>query len=414
MDRTILHVDANCFYASVECLYHPEFRDKPVAVVGDVEKRHGIILTANYIAKRKYGIKTGEPLFEAKMKCRDLEAVKCNMPLYMKFSQKLKEILYRYSDLVESFGIDEAWVDVTNSRRLFGSGEEIAVQISNTVKYELGITVSIGVSFNKAFAKLGSDFKKPDGITVITRENFRQKVWCLPVSDLLNVGRRTAAKLLSKNIRTIGDLANASPAELKSWLGKNGNMLYDFANGFENSPVKPYNAYSQVKSISNSVTAVRDLKTPDDAKMIIYVLSDSIARRLREQKLFCKTVTVYVKTKNLTGFSRQCTLPEHTNLEKIISDSAISLFLTSCNLSVPVRAIGIAVGDLTDKKGFAQLDIYGNVQKAEKTERLERAEDELKNRFGSHCVKRGLLIKDSKLTDFDPKITHTVHPVGYC
>ena len=413
MDRTILHVDANCFYASVECLYRPELRDNPMAVVGDVEKRHGIILTANYIAKRNYGIKTGEPLFQAKLKCPQLAAVKSNMPLYIKFSKRLKEILFRYSDLVESFGIDEAWVDVTDSRKLFGSGEEIAEQINRTVKEELGITVSIGVSFNKAFAKLGSDFKKPDGITVITKENFRRKVWGLPVSDLLNVGRRTAAKLISKNINTIGELANTSPSELKSWLGKNGLMLYDFANGYENSPVKAYNDDSRVKSISNSVTASRDLTTADDVKMIIYVLSDSIARRLREQNLFCKTVSVYIKTNRLTGFSRQCTLSEHTNLEKIISGTAVSLFFASCSLSVPIRAIGITVGDLTDKKGFIQLDIYGNAQKAEKTERLERAEDELKNRFGSNCIKRGLLIKDSKLTGFDPKITHTVHPVGY-
>lgn len=413
MDRTILHVDANCFYASVECLHNPDIRDKPVAVVGDIEKRHGIVLTANYIAKKGYNIKTGEAVFEAKNKCPELVVVKADMQLYMKFSGLMKNILLRYSDLVESFGSDEAWVDVTNSRRIFGDGEKIAKSISDTVKYELGITVSVGVSFNKIFAKLGSDMKKPDGITVITRENFREKVWPLPVSDLLNVGRKTNAKLRLKNIRTIGELANTKPEELKSWLGKNGLMLYDFANGFEHSPVRAYDNNSEVKSVSNSITAGRDLKNNEDVKMIMFVLADSVARRLREQGLFGKTVSIWVKTNRLSGFSKQCTLDGYTNLERTISEAAFSLFCRSYNWYCPIRAVGIAVSDLSADRGYTQLDIYGCEEKKANIEKLEKAQDELKKRFGGLCVRRGVLMKDSGLTDFDPKATHTVHPVGY-
>ena len=412
MDRTILHVDANCFYASVECLYNPEIRNKPVAVVGDIEKRHGIVLTANYIAK-KYNVKTGEAIFEAKIKCPGLVVVKADMQLYMKFSRLMKKILLRYSDLVESFGSDEAWVDVTNSRRIFGDGEQIAKSISDTIKYELGITVSIGVSYNKVFAKLGSDMKKPDGITVITKENYKEKVWPLPVTDLLNVGRKTGARLALKNIKTIGELANTRPEELKAWLGKNGLMLYDFANGFESSPVKAYDNISLVKSVGNSITASRDLKNNEDVKMIMFVLADSVARRLREQGLFGKTVTVWIKTNTLTGFSKQCTLEGYTNLERTISEAAFSLFCKSYNWYCPVRAVGIAVSDLSADRGYTQLDIYGCEEKKANIEKLERAQDELKNRFGGLCVRRGILIKDNSLTYCDPKATHTVHPVGY-
>lgn len=406
MDRTILHVDANCFYASVECLHNPDIRNKPVAVVGDIEKRHGIILTANYIAK-KYNVKTGEAIFEARQKCPNLVLVKANMGLYMKFSRLIKEILLRYSDMVESFGSDEAWLDVTNSRKLFGNGEEIAKSISNTVKQELGITVSIGVSFNKVFAKLGSDMKKPDGITVITKENFKEKIWSLPVSNLLYVGKRTSAKLLTRNIKTIGDLANTKPEYLQSWFGKQGLTLYSFANGFDDSPVCKYDTQNTVKSVSNSITASRDLTNNDDVKMIIFVLADSIARRLREQGLYGKTVSIYVKNNTLSGYSKQCTLDKYTNLERTLSQTAFSLFCESYNWYNPVRAIGIAVSDLSFEKGYAQFDIYGSEEKNETIEKLEKAQDDLKRRFGSFCVRRGILIKDSKLTGFDPKSTPT-------
>ena len=412
MERTILHVDANCFYASVECLYNPEIRNKPVAVVGDIEKRHGIVLTANYIAK-KYNVKTGDVVWEAKRKCPKLVVVEANMPLYIKFSKLMNKILLRYSNLVESFGCDESWIDVTNSKRLFGDGMEIAKQISDAIKYELGITVSIGVSFNKVFAKLGSDLKKPDAISEITRENYKDIVWKLPVSDLLYVGRKTKEILFVRNIKTIGDLANANPENIEAWLGKTGLMIYDFANGRDYSPVSEYSERNLVKSVGNSTTTHRDLVNDEDVKMVMYVLSDSVARRMREQGLYGKTVSIFVKDNQLSSFTRQCTLNEYTNLEHTISEAAFSLFKGNYNWYYPVRAVGVSVSDVSLCEGYGQISINSDENKREQLLKLEQVQDELKARFGSFCVRRGSLIKDIELTGFDPKITHTVHPVSY-
>jgi len=411
VDRTILHVDANCFYASVECCKNPELKGKPVAVVGDAKKRHGIILTANYVAKAK-GVKTGEAIFEAKRKCPSLICVGADMSEYIKYSKRLKNIILRYTDMVENFGIDEAWADVTASKRIFGSGEEIAKSISDAVKTEIGITVSVGVSFNKVFAKLGSDMKKPDGITVITRDNFRDKVWCLPVSDLLYIGRKTTQKLNLKNIKTIGELANTKRELLCSWFGKNGEMLYDYANGYECSPVRLWEDEILVKSVGNSTTTPRDLENNEDVKMVLYVLCDSVARRLREQELFGKTVSIYIKTNQMSGFCRQCTIDCYTNTEREIFDAAYSLFKKSYSWNLPVRALGVAVSELSRKTGSVQLDIYGVEEKRENTKKLEKVQDELRMRFGNFCVRRGILMKDNELTMFDPKHTHTVHPVS--
>ena len=410
MERTILHVDANCFYASVECLYNSHIQNKPVAVVGDVEKRHGIVLTANYIAKRKFGVKTGDVVWEAKRKCPNLVIRQSNMPLYIKVSKRMNQILLRYSDMVEAFGIDESWIDVTNSRQIFGSGMEIAQRISEEVKKEIGITVSIGVSFNKVFSKLGSDYKKPDAITEITRDNFKEIVWPLPISDLLFVGRQTTKKLILKNIRTIGDIANANPEHLKTWLGKWGGILYDFANGKDEDPVLKFNEANAIKSIGNSMTAYRDLENEEDVKMLLFVLADSVARRLREQGLYAGVVSVTVKNNKLISFSKQVKLSEPTNLSKEIAQYALGLFAESYNWYNPVRALGIAVSDLSGKREFSQVSIYNDEEKKDALLRLEETQDELKKRFGSFCVQRGILMKDSFLTQFDPKLTHTVYP----
>lgn len=413
MDRTILHIDANCFYASVECLYNPDIRNKPVAVVGDVEKRHGIILTANYIAKRCFGVKTGETVWQAKKKCPKLVTIGANMPLYIKFSKYMNKILARYSDMVESFGCDESWIDVTNSTKIFGSGYDIARQISDTIKFELGITVSIGVSFNKIFAKIGSDYKKPDAITEISKENYKQIVWPLPARDLLFVGKRTNAILSERNIKTIGDIANSTPETLKSILGKQGLLLYDFANGYDFSPVSKYNSKSTVKSISNSTVTYRDLVCNEECKMIFYVLADSIARRLREQGLFGKTISISVKNNQLSYFTRQCILDDYTNLEHTIATTAFSLFEKNYTWEHNVRALGINVSDLHYSKNNHQINIFADENKREILERLEVTQDDLKRRFGSFSIRRGILIKDSSLTEFDPKISHTVHPVSF-
>ena len=252
-DRVILHSDINCCYASIEHLHHPELAGKPLAVGGDPEARHGIVLTADYIAK-KYGVKTGMALWQAKQVCPDITFVSPRMDLYLRFSRMAHEIYAEYTDRQEPYGIDECWLDVTGSSSLKGDGLLIAQEISRRMKSELGITVSVGVSFNKIFAKLGSDYKKPDAITTMYKSEFKQKAWSLPVADLLYVGKSTNRKLALFGIKTIGDLARADEDVLNSHLGKMGSILWSFANGYDDSPVKLENTHAPIKSVGNSTT----------------------------------------------------------------------------------------------------------------------------------------------------------------
>ena len=322
-DRVILHSDCNGFYASVECLHHPEIRNKPVAVSGDAENRHGIILAKNEIAK-KYNIKTGEAIWQAKQKCPNLITVPPHFDLYKRFSKMARRIYSEYTDKIEPFGLDEAWLDVTDNKNM--NGKEIALEINRRIKQELGITVSIGVSFNKIFAKFGSDYKKPDAITEITRENYRDIVWNCPAKDLLYVGRATGRKLESIGIYTIGDIATADVTLLRSYLGKWGDLIYGFANGYDSSPVAHMNENSEVKSIGNSTTTPKDMITFNDVKQVIFVLCDSVCRRMREQGFMAKTVCITIRDNELMSFNRQHTTEIHTNLTKDITNTAIELF----------------------------------------------------------------------------------------
>lgn len=259
MERTILHCDCNNFYASIECLYNPSIRDLAVAVCGNVENRHGIVLAKNYIAKSA-GVQTGEAIWQAKQKCPNLVVVPPSYDKYLRFSKMAREIYYEYTNQVDSFGLDECWLDVTGSTRLFGSGLDIANQIRNQVKEELGITISVGVSFNKIFAKLGCDMKKPDAVTIISKEKYKEVAWALPASDLLYVGRRTAKVLRSFGIQTIGDLAKTPPEFLHHKFGKNGLKLWNFANGYDQSPVRDIESIHLIKSVGNSTTTPHDLR----------------------------------------------------------------------------------------------------------------------------------------------------------
>ena len=287
MNRTILHSDCNCFYASVELLHHPELRGKPVAVGGDPEARHGIVLTADYTAKR-YGVKTGMALWQAKQVCPDITFLPPRMDLYLRFSRMAQEIYADYTDKMEPYGIDESWLDVTDSATLKGDGFHIAQEISSRMKKELGITVSVGVSFNKIFAKLGSDYKKPDAITTMYEDEFQRKAWCLPVSDLLYVGNATNKKLYSMGIRTIGDLAKSDETLLVRKLGKMGSILWAFANGYDESPVKLENTSAPVKSVGNSTTTPRDMETDEDVRIVLYILAESVAARLQIGRASCR------------------------------------------------------------------------------------------------------------------------------
>lgn len=315
MNRTILHSDCNCFYASVELLHHPELRGKPVAVGGDPEARHGIVLTADYTAKR-YGVKTGMALWQAKQVCPDITFLPPRMDLYLRFSRMAQEIYADYTDKREPYGIDESWLDVTDSATLKGDGFHIAQEISSRMKKELGITVSVGVSFNKIFAKLGSDYKKPDAITTMYEDEFQRKAWCLPVSDLLYVGNATNKKLYSMGIRTIGDLAESDETLLVRKLGKMGSILWAFANGYDESPVKLENTSAPVKSVGNSTTTPKDMETDEDVKIVLYILAESVAARLRENGFRCRTVEISVRDKELFHFSKQVKLQNASNITK--------------------------------------------------------------------------------------------------
>lgn len=408
MERVILHIDCNKFYASVECLHNPEIRNKPVAVGGSPETRHGIILTKNEIAS-KYGITVGEPLWKAYRKCPDLIVVPPNFPLYVRFSNMARNIYKDYSDYIEPFGLDENWIDVTGDKR---GGENIALEIKERVKSELGITVSIGVSFNKTFAKFGSDYKKPDAVTVITKENYKDIVWKSPCSDLLLVGPATTKKLAGYGIYTIGDLAQSDIGFIKSILGKNGVVIHNFANGIDPSAVSHKDDERALKSIGNSTTTPRDMVTDDDVKSVITVLGESVARRMREQGVRGKTVTITVRDKNLYHFTRQCRLQNSTDVSIEIINTAMKIFRENYVWNNPIRSIGVAVSDFNADEGV-QYDLSGTVEKREKLERLEKAVDNIRQRFGSYAVQRASLLKDEKLSRFNPHDDHTIHPVGY-
>lgn len=390
MNRTILHSDCNCFYASVELLHHPELRGKPVAVGGDPEARHGIVLTADYTAKR-YGVKTGMALWQAKQVCPDITFLPPRMDLYLRFSR-------------------------------------VAQEISSRMKKELGITVSVGVSFNKIFAKLGSDYKKPDAITTMYEDEFQRKAWCLPVSDLLYVGNATNKKLYSMGIRTIGDLAKSDETLLVRKLGKMGSILWAFANGYDESPVKLENTSAPVKSVGNSTTTPRDMETDEDVKIVLYILAESVAARLRENGFRCRTVEISVRDKELFHFSKQVKLQNASNITKEIAEAGYRLYKDNYRLSAddkelkssrpeffqkPLRSIGIRGTDLVTDYFWEQLDMFMDPQAREKQMKMDETVDIIRKRFGFYSVQRGLMYRDRILSACDTKSDHTVHPHGY-
>ncbi len=412
MERTILHSDINCCYAAIEHLHHPELAGKPLAVGGDPEARHGIVLTADYHCK-KYGVKTGMALWQAKQLCPEIIFVPPRMDLYLRFSKMAHEIYGEYTDQQEAFGIDESWLDVTDSVSLKGDGEQIAREISNRMKRELGITVSIGVSFNKIYAKLGSDYKKPDAVTTMYRSEFRDKAWGLPVSDLLYVGKRTGPKLQKLGIKTIGDLAQTDEKILNSLLGKMGNILWAFANGYDDSPVRCDDAHAPVKSIGNSTTTPRDLTQDTDVKIVLTILAESVAARLRENGFRCRVVEISIRDRDLFSFSRQRKLSYATNVTKEIAEEAFRLFREHYGWDKPVRSVGVRGADLVNDNYWEQLDLFSTAEYREKQMKADNAIDDIRRRFGFFSVQRGLMYCDKELAAVDAKADHTVHPHGY-
>lgn len=427
MSRTILHSDCNCFYASVELLHHPELRGRPVAVCGNPEARHGIILTADYTAKR-YGVKTGMALWQARQLCPDLIFLPARMDLYLRFSRMAQDIYSEYTDKVEPYGIDESWLDVSDSVSIKGGGYSIAKEINNRMKKELGITVSIGVSFNKVFAKLGSDYKKPDAITTMGKDEYRTKAWPLPVSDLLYVGRATDRKLRTMGVKTIGDLALMDESILTKKFGKVGNILHAFANGYDTSPVKLENTSAPIKSVGNSTTTPKDMRTDEDVKIVLYILAESVAARLRENGFRCRTVEISIRDKELFHFSKQTKLKNASNITGEIAEAAYMLYKKSYSLPAneyelksfgtefyqkPLRSIGISGSDLVTDFYWEQMDIFMDPKFREKRMKMDVAVDNIRKRFGFYSIQRGLMYRDSILSACNAKEDHIVHPIGY-
>lgn len=386
-ERVILHCDLNNFFASVSLLFNPTLRSVPVAVCGDKEQRHGIVLAKNEAAKR-CGVKTAEAIFEAKAKCPELVILPPMMDKYKEYSEKAHRIYEEYTDMIEPFGIDECWLDVTGSRLLFGSGEEIADKIRREIKQKLGITVSVGVSFNKVFAKLGSDMKKPDGITVISRENFREKIWRLPISDLLFVGRKTTDRLRSCGICTIGDAAVCSDEMLERLLGKNGLELKRYALGEDNSPVSRQHEKATPKSIGRSVTRQQDFKTPDEIWGMFLSLAREISDSLREQGLYAGGVQVHIRNAALSVKEFSRSYPDSVNGAKIIAERGMELLNEHFGFTEPLRSVGLRAINLKGYQTAIQEDIFGDSEKRETEEKIESSIYELRKKFGSTSITR--------------------------
>lgn len=401
--RTILHSDLNNFYASVETLKHPEYKDVPLAVCGSVEDRHGIVLAKNQLAK-SFGVKTGEVLWQAKKKCKTLQTVEANHRDYEYISKKVRKIYERFTDCIEPFGIDECWLDVTHSLNLFGSGEQIAEQIRRAVKEEIGITVSVGVSFNKVFAKLGSDMKKPDAVTAITPENYKQLVWRLPVQELLYVGNATRKKLNGIGIHTIGELATTDQKILKRLLGVWGENLYRYANGLDDSPVEQRRD-EDTKSIGNSLTDYKDLLCMEEVRILLLHLSESVAMRLRESGLGkAKTVKLTVTDNQLNTFGKQTKLLRPTSSAVDIARTAYKLFESLYKWEYPVRGAGVSVSDFTLGAEQLMIGLDGRCDDdVAKSDRLDEAVDKIRKKYGNISLQRARVLQDRRLSETEVK-----------
>lgn len=407
--RKILHVDLNSFYASVECLLDESLMGKSVAVSGSVSDRHGVVLAKNQKAKEQ-GIKTGMTVFEAKKLVPDLVICETHFDKYIKYSRAVKSIFYEYTDYVESFGIDEAWLDVTNSRKFGGDELKIAEEIRQRVKDEIGLTVSIGVSFNKIYAKLGSDIKKPDAITVISEDNYKKIVYPLPVEDLLYVGKATKRKLNNLTIKTIGDLAVFDEKILVKHLGKWGSILKSYASGLDNSPVKKYLEKDEYKSIGNSLTFYRDLESNLDVETLLLLLSESVCARMCEYGYkYARTVSIVITDNLLSSTIRMAKLNSPTDIATEVADKAMELFKKNFDWSRKVRGLGVSLSDFTNEE---QLTFDTNLKDKQKKENLEKTVENLRRRFGRNSINRAVVLRESKFAELDIKEGHSLGSLG--
>lgn len=417
MKRVILHVDMNCFFASVELLYHPELRGLPVAVGGSEESRKGIVLAASYEAKKR-GVKTAMTLRESYRLCPELVVLPPHYDRYIHFSKLAQKIYEDYTCLIEHFGIDEAWLDLTGCICLQKQTPmEIANEIRLRIYQELGITASVGVSDNKIFAKLASDYRKPNGCTQIDQSNYREVAWPLPVGDLLFIGKATQEKLNSHGIYTIGDLARSAPEYLHSLLGTTGELLHVYANGKDMTPVSSSTAEQAVKSVGNGMTVPRDMETYEDVHIVMMMLSENVSHRLRDHGMKAGVISVSMRSNTLELADRQMRIQTYTNLATEICDAAMKLVKANCQvnerglLKKPLRSITVTVSGLVadGEAAMEQSSVFEPVEGRIRQERLERMIDSLRERFGHHCIKRALTVMDPTLGYIDARQELMVH-----
>ena len=392
--RVILHSDLNNFFASVECLLNPRLRDVPLAVCGSQEKRHGIVLSKNEIAKR-FGVKTAVPIWQAKQLCPNLVTIEPHHDLYIKYSRMVQKIYCQYTDLVEPFGIDECWLDVTESQVLFGDGEAMAYKIKERIKKEIGLTCSIGVSYNKVFAKLGSDMKKPDAVTVITPDDVVFKIFPLPCKQLLSVGGKVNGKLNDIGVYTIGDIASASPGVLENLLGKGGRTLWNYANGLDNSSVHKYSPEDNLKSVGNAMTTPTDLKTEEEARRLLFTLSESVGQRLRKYGLVGRTVQITIKSSDFHTIERQGQLEHPSNISSEIYQEAFNIFKHAWKWEKDIRLLGVRVTNLEPPEGASQISLFTDKGHLKK-EQIEHCLDKIKDKYGNGAVGRALMLEKKR------------------
>lgn len=402
MERTILHCDCNSFYASVETLLDPTLAEGPAAVCGDPESRHGIILAKNEKAKA-FGVQTAETIWQAKRKCPDLRLVAPHRAEYVKYSRRCNELYLQYTDLVDPFGIDESFLDVTGSKHLFGTGEQIADELRRRMREEIGLTISVGVSFNRAFAKLGSDYKKPDATTVFSRGNFRERVWPLPANTLLYVGKRAAARLDGLGVHTIGDLAACDPTFLHRVFGKLGDTLLRYACGEDDEPVRSFYAEREVKSVGNGMTFAHNLLGEEECRMGLTALCDNVGRRLRARGLACQTVQLTIRDPEFHNRSRQVTLAQPTNATRALFETTLALLRAHWPMDKPVRLLTVTAANLLpENQSCEQLSLFdstADVQSRQKQRDLDRAVDALRQKFGNQSIIFANSVRKSKETE---------------
>ena len=400
--RLIFHCDCNNFFASCECLDHPELKSVPLAVAGDPENRVGVVVAKNDLAK-KYGVKTTDTVWQAKRKCPDLVFVPPRHHLYKEISNRINDIYHEYTEYVEPASIDESYLDMTGAPDFYGmTAREMADALRDRIRTEIGVTISVGVSFNKIFAKMGSDYKKPDATTEITPDNYREILWPLPVSDLMFAGKAAVAVLNKKSIHTIGDLARQPKERMRDLLGKGGDQLWLYANGLDTEPVRKWGDAPEIKSVSRGMTFKRDLVTEEEIRTGVAVLVDHVAMSLRRHGLKGAVINIQIKTPDLRVISRQTSLDHYTYLQHEIQEIAMRLIRGNWTIGekAPIRAITVGVTKLlpSDQAG-EQMDMFDllvttNVGKPikaqrEKHEKLEAAVDSIRRRFGNQMITLG-------------------------